>query len=264
MGGAQPLAATMAGASMLAIECDPTRIEMRLKSGYLDKRAASLDEAHADPRRRDRARCPSGCSATPRSFYPRSCRKHKTRSSGRRWSPTRPRRTIPPTATCPSTGRCRNGKTCESASPTRSRCRRANRSPTTCRRSCGFKAMGIPCVDYGNNIRQEAKNAGLKNAFDYPGFVPAYIRPLFCVGKGPFRWVALSGDAGGHRAHRRQGARAVSRGSGPAALARSRREENHSSRACPRASAGSASASAMWRGSRSTRWCARASSRRRS
>jgi urocanate hydratase len=57
-----------------------------------------------------------------------------------------------------------------------------------------FKAMGIPCVDYGNNIRQEAKNAGVKNAFDYPGFVPAYIRPMFCAGKGPFRWVALSGD----------------------------------------------------------------------
>src|SRR3989442_12694801 len=58
----------------------------------------------------------------------------------------------------------------------------------------GFKAMGIPCVDYGNNIRQEARDAGLKNAFDYPGFVPAYIRPMFCAGKGPFRWVALSGD----------------------------------------------------------------------
>ena len=58
----------------------------------------------------------------------------------------------------------------------------------------GFKAMGIPCVDYGNNIRQEAKDAGIANAFDYPGFVPAYIRPMFCVGKGPFRWVALSGD----------------------------------------------------------------------
>jgi urocanate hydratase len=58
----------------------------------------------------------------------------------------------------------------------------------------GFKAMGIPCVDYGNNLRQEAKNAGIANAFDYPGFVPAYIRPMFCVGKGPFRWVALSGD----------------------------------------------------------------------
>jgi urocanate hydratase len=58
----------------------------------------------------------------------------------------------------------------------------------------GFQAMGIPCVDYGNNIRQEAKNVGVTNAFDYPGFVPAYIRPLFCAGKGPFRWVALSGD----------------------------------------------------------------------
>jgi len=57
-----------------------------------------------------------------------------------------------------------------------------------------FKVMGIPCVDYGNNIRQEAKNAGLKNAFDFPGFVPAYIRPMFCIGKGPFRWAALSGD----------------------------------------------------------------------
>src|SRR6185369_13047017 len=58
----------------------------------------------------------------------------------------------------------------------------------------GFQAAGIPCVDYGNNIRQEAKNVGVKNAFDFPGFVPAYVRPLFCLGKGPFRWVALSGD----------------------------------------------------------------------
>jgi len=58
----------------------------------------------------------------------------------------------------------------------------------------GFRTMGIPCVDYGNNLRQEAKNVGVKNAFDYPGFVPAYIRPLFCRGKGPFRWAALSGD----------------------------------------------------------------------
>jgi urocanate hydratase len=58
----------------------------------------------------------------------------------------------------------------------------------------GFQALGIPCVDYGNNIRQEAKNVGVKNAFDFPGFVPAYVRPLFCVGKGPFRWAALSGD----------------------------------------------------------------------
>ena len=58
----------------------------------------------------------------------------------------------------------------------------------------GFQEMGIPCVDYGNNIRQEAKNVGVKNAFDFPGFVPAYVRPLFCVGKGPFRWAALSGD----------------------------------------------------------------------
>ena len=58
----------------------------------------------------------------------------------------------------------------------------------------GFQAMGIPCVDYGNNIRQEAKNVGVKNAFDFPGFVPAYVRPLFCTGRGPFRWVALSGD----------------------------------------------------------------------
>jgi urocanate hydratase len=58
----------------------------------------------------------------------------------------------------------------------------------------GFKAMGIPCVDYGNNIRQEAHNVGVQDAFDFPGFVPAYIRPLFCRGKGPFRWVALSGD----------------------------------------------------------------------
>ena len=74
-----------------------------------------------------------------------------------------------------------------------------------------LQKRGAITFDYGNNIRTQAKKAGVENAYDIPGFVPEYIRPLFCEGKGPFRWVALSGDAGGHRAYRRSGARTLSR-----------------------------------------------------
>ena len=102
-------------------------------------------------------------------------------------------------------GRSRNGEASASAIPDEVRdLPRASRSPITFGRSSAFKAMGIPCVDYGNNIRQEAHDVGVQNAFDFPGFVPAYVRPLFCRGKGPFRWVALSGDPGGHLPDRRE------------------------------------------------------------
>jgi urocanate hydratase len=87
-----------------------------------------------------------------------------------------------------------------------------------------FQAAGVPTVDYGNNIRQMAKEAGVANAFDFPGFVPAYIRPLFCRGIGPFRWAALSGDPEGHRQDRRQGQGTDPGQSAPAQLARHGRQ----------------------------------------
>ena len=194
MGGAQPLAATMAGASMLAIECDLTRIEMRLKSGYLDKKAANLDEAMAI----------LGAASAPVSvavlgnaaeLVPQIVQ--KARSS--RFRPALV--TDQTSAHDPANGYLPEHWSLEKWKDLRKR--EPDEVALSARESIAnhvqamlqLKAMGIPCVDYGNNIRQEAKNAGLKNAFDFPGFVPAYIRPMFCVGKGPFRWVALSGDA---------------------------------------------------------------------
>jgi urocanate hydratase len=193
MGGAQPLAATMAGASMLAIECDPARIEMRLKSGYLDKKAANLDEAMAI----------LGAASAPVSvavlgnaaeLVPQIAQ--KARSS--RFRPALV--TDQTSAHDPANGYLPEHWSLEKWKDLRKR--EPDEVAMSARESIAnhvqailhFKAMGIPCVDYGNNIRQEAKNAGLKNAFDFPGFVPAYIRPMFCVGKGPFRWAALSGD----------------------------------------------------------------------
>ena len=137
----------------------------------------------------------------------------RTRSSSRRSSPTRPRRTIPSNGYLPAgwTLRALAGP-CRKTRARRGRAvGRANRSRSTCTRCSSSRRWAFPDVDYGNNIRQVAKNAGLKDAFDFPGFVPAYIRPLFCEGKGPFRWVALSGDPEDICAHRRESASAVSR-----------------------------------------------------
>jgi urocanate hydratase len=193
MGGAQPLAATMAGASILAVECDPSRIEMRLKSGYLDKRAASLDEAMNIL---SEAKAPVSVAllGNAAEVVPQILKKARN-------SRFRPALVTDQTsAHDPANGYLPEHWSLERWKDLRKR--EPDEVALSARESIAnhvqailqFKAMGIPCVDYGNNIRQEAKNAGVKNAFDYPGFVPAYIRPMFCVGKGPFRWVALSGD----------------------------------------------------------------------
>ena len=194
MGGAQPLAATMAGASMLAIECDPTRIEMRLKSGYLDKKATNLDEAMAIL---SQASSPVsiGLVGNAAEVVPQILKKAKDT----RFRPSLV--TDQTSAHDPANGYLPEHWSLDKWKDLRKR--EPDEVAMSARESIAnhvkailqFKAMGIPCVDYGNNIRQEAKNAGLKNAFEYPGFVPAYIRPMFCVGKGPFRWAALSGDA---------------------------------------------------------------------
>ncbi|MGH6872599.1 MAG: urocanate hydratase [Rhizomicrobium sp.] len=192
MGGAQPLAAVMAGASMLAIECQPSRIEMRLKTRYLDVQAKTLDEAL--------------------EIIQRSCRDKKPISVGLLGNaaeilPEMVKRGIRPDAVTDQTSAHDpvNGYLPKSwtlaeweskrASDPKAVERAAKRSMTEhVRAMLDFHKMGIPVVDYGNNIRQMALEEGESHAFDFPGFVPAYIRPLFCRGIGPFRWAALSGD----------------------------------------------------------------------
>jgi urocanate hydratase len=192
MGGAQPLAATFAGASMLAIECQPSRIEMRLRTGYLDESAGDLN--------------------TALEMITRSCRERKPLSVGLLGNaaeifPEVVRRGVRPDIVTDQTSAHdpRNGYLPKGWSVGEWEVRRESDPravETAAKRSMAehvramlaFHRMGIPTLDYGNNIRQMAKEEGVADAFDFPGFVPAYIRPLFCRGVGPFRWAALSGD----------------------------------------------------------------------
>ena len=192
MGGAQPLAATMAGASLLAVECQPSRIEMRLKTGYLDKQAKDLDEALAmiAASCRDKTPVSVGVLGNAADVFPELIR-----------------RGIKPdvvtdqtSAHDPVNGYLPKGWTLSQwedrrASDPKGVAQAAKKSMVGhVQAMLDFYKMGIPTLDYGNNIRQMAKEEGLEHAFDFPGFVPAYIRPLFCRGIGPFRWAALSGD----------------------------------------------------------------------
>ncbi len=192
MGGAQPLAAVMAGASCLAIECRESRIEMRLKTGYLDVKAANLDEAL--------------------TIIERACAEKRAVSVGvvgnaAEMLPEMVRRGVRPdlvtdqtSAHDPINGYLPAGWTVMEWDERRERDPKAVEQAA--RRSMArhveamiaFHKAGIPTVDYGNNIRQVALEEGVADAFSFPGFVPAYIRPLFCRGVGPFRWAALSGD----------------------------------------------------------------------
>jgi len=192
MGGAQPLAATMAGASMLAVECDPHRIERRLETRYLDVRADSLDEALALIEAAGKRKEPLsvGLLGNAAEVFPELVRRG-----------VRPDIVTDQTsAHDPLTGYLPAGWTLEHAAEMRLRdpaavVKAAKQSMVEhVRAMLAFYRRGIPTVDYGNNLRQMAKDEGLTDAFDFPGFVPAYIRPLFCRGIGPFRWVALSGD----------------------------------------------------------------------
>jgi len=195
MGGAQPLAATMAGASMLAIECDPSRIEMRLKTGYLDAQANTIEEAMAILRNAT-GPVSVGVSGNAAELVPRIlelCRSSRFKPS---LVTDQTSAHDPANGYLPEHWSLQKWKELRRKDPEEVAISARESIANHVRAILGFKQMGIPCVDYGNNIRQEAKNVGVKNAFDYPGFVPAYIRPLFCRGKGPFRWVALSGDPG--------------------------------------------------------------------
>ena len=189
MGGAQPLAATMAGASMLAIECQPSRIEKRLQTRYLDKGVTDLDEA---------------LNLVTTSKTPVSV---GLLGNAAEILPEMVRRGIRPDAVTdqtsahdPANGYLPEGWTLAQWEDKRvsdpaavAAAARASIAKHV-RAMLDFAKQGIPTFDYGNNIRQVAKDEGVENAFDFPGFVPAYIRPLFCRGIGPFRWAALSGD----------------------------------------------------------------------
>ncbi len=196
MGGAQPLAATMAGASMLAIECDPSRIDMRIRTGYLDERANTLDEAYAILQRAEsEGRAVSvGLVGNAAEVYPEMLK--RARAGGMKPSLVTDQTSAhdPANGYLPEHWSLERWKDLRKKDPDEVAVSAREAIANQVRAILGFQAMGIPCVDYGNNIRQEAKNVGVKNAFDFPGFVPAYIRPLFCRGIGPFRWAALSGD----------------------------------------------------------------------
>ncbi len=192
MGGAQPLAATMAGASMLAIECQQSRIDMRLRTGYLDVQARDLDHALSllDEAKGEGKAVSIALLGNAAEILPELVKRG-----------VRPDAVTDQTsAHDPAHGYLPVGWTVEQWREMQERdpstvAKEARRSMAQhVRAMLDFHAMGIPVVDYGNNIRQMAFEEGVKNAFDFPGFVPAYIRPLFCRGVGPFRWVALSGD----------------------------------------------------------------------
>ncbi|MGE3677550.1 MAG: urocanate hydratase [Burkholderiales bacterium] len=196
MGGAQPLASTMAGASMLAIECDPTRIDMRLKTGYLDARAGSIDEAVAIiGRAHEEGRAVSvGLLGNAAELVPQLLKRAQSSQFRPALVTDQTSAHDPSNGYLPEHWSLERWKDLRRKDPEEVAISAREAIANHVRAILGFRAMGIPCVDYGNNIRQEAKDAGVKDAFAYPGFVPAYVRPLFCRGVGPFRWVALSGD----------------------------------------------------------------------
>lgn len=192
MGGAQPLAATMAGASLLAIECDPSRIERRLATHYLDKQASTLDEALAmiDTACKSKQPLSVGLLGNAAEILPELVKRG-----------VRPDMVTDQTsAHDPLNGYLPQGWTLEEAKQARIHNPGKVIAAAKASMAIHVKAMlafhqqSVPTFDYGNNIRQVAFEQGVEDAFAFPGFVPAYIRPLFCRGIGPFRWVALSGD----------------------------------------------------------------------
>jgi urocanate hydratase len=194
MGGAQPLAASFAGASSLTIECRQSRIDFRLRSRYLDEQARDVDDALERMRRY----CAEGRAVSVGLL-----------GNAAELLPGLVKRGVRPDLVTDQTSAhdLIHGYLPPGWSVARWEAAQADPAQHAALREAAaagcaqhvqamlaFKARGVPTVDYGNNIRQVALDAGVKNAFDFPGFVPAYIRPLFCRGKGPFRWVALSGD----------------------------------------------------------------------
>jgi len=198
MGGAQPLAASFAGASSLVIECQQSRIDFRLKTRYLDEQAADLDDALARMARyAGEGRAVSvGLLGNAAELLPELARRAEAGGP-------RPDLVTDQTSAHDlvngylplgwSLAQWREAQA-DHAKHAGLRDAAAKSAAQHVQAMLAFQRMGIPTVDYGNNIRQVAFDQGVRDAFDFPGFVPAYVRPLFCQGKGPFRWVALSGD----------------------------------------------------------------------
>lgn len=257
MGGAQPLAATLAGACSLNIECQQSRIDFRLRTRYVDEQATSLDDAlarikkyTAEGRAISIALCGNAAEIVP-ELVKRGVRPDMV--------------TDQTSAHDPLHGYLPKGWSWEeyqqkAESDPQGTILAAKRSMAAhVQAMLAFHEMGVPTFDYGNNIRQMAQEVGVSNAFDFPGFVPAYIRPLFCRGIGPFRWVALSGDP--------QDIYKTDRSSKMISICTTGwiwRASASASRDCRRVSAGS-----VWSGGKSsvwrlTKWCAAAKSPRRS
>jgi urocanate hydratase len=196
MGGAQPLAAVLAGACLLAVECQEDRIDFRLRTRYLDKKATSLDEALSMIRAalRDQQAISVGLLGNAAEVLPELARRAQA-------GEIRPDLVTDQTSAhdvfngyLPSGWNVAQWKRAQANDrDTLERAARASIAEHV-KAMLRFHDMGVPTIDYGNNIRQVAYEEGVKDAFAFPGFVPACIRPLFCRGVGPFRWVALSGD----------------------------------------------------------------------
>jgi urocanate hydratase len=192
MGGAQPLAAVMAGLSCLAVECQASRIDMRLRTGYLDRQANDLDEALALMQQacRDRKPVSVGLLGNAAEIYPELIRRGvKPDIVTDQTSAHDPLHGYLPAGWSVAEWESRRER-----EPAAVEQAAKHSMAEQVRAMLAFYRMGVPTLDYGNNIRQMAKEVGVADAFDFPGFVPAYIRPLFCRGIGPFRWAALSGD----------------------------------------------------------------------
>ena len=192
MGGAQPLAATMAGFSMIAVECDASRIDFRLRTRYLDRKADTLDQAleMIETARRDGRPLSIGLPGNAADVFSELVARGITPDVV----------TDQTSAHDPVNGYLPQGWDIDRWHEARRRDPQSVILPARqsmavqVRAMLALQARGAATLDYGNNIRQVALEMGVDRAFDFPGFVPAYIRPLFCEGKGPFRWVALSGD----------------------------------------------------------------------
>ncbi|TGP50033.1 urocanate hydratase [bacterium M00.F.Ca.ET.230.01.1.1] len=203
MGGAQPLAATFAGATSLNIECQQSSIDFRLRTGYIDKQAKDLNDAYRLIKEHtEKGEAVSiALLGNAAEILPEMVKRSQNASANEKW--------LKPDLVTDQTsahdlinGYLPIGWTVEQWKAAQQDPSQHEQLKKDAARSCAihveailhFQELGIPATDYGNNIRQVAFDEGVKNAFDFPGFVPAYIRPLFCQGKGPFRWVALSGD----------------------------------------------------------------------
>jgi len=198
MGGAQPLAATLAGACSLNIECQQSSIDFRLRTRYVDKQAKDLDDALALIKHHTAAKEAISIAllGNAAEILPELVR--RAQAGGMRPDLVTDQTSahdlingyLPPGWTVAQW----KDAQLDPAQHARLKADASQGCATQVQAMLDFQALGIPTVDYGNNIRQVAFDHGVKNAFDFPGFVPAYIRPMFCEGKGPFRWVALSGD----------------------------------------------------------------------